>query len=565
MRTLEPGLHLRSYRLIHRLGRGGDGDVWLAVDTRGREVALKARPRGDGSDEQRLRREFERLRTLRLPSVIRVLDVGADQGYTFFTMEVARGLSFDRYVAEAPSLDARVRRAAQAGAGVAHALAGIHRLGLAHRDLKPANVMVDAHGVVTLLDFGNVRFGNAQDDSGEFLGTLSYMAPEQRLGLPHDHRVDCYALGVTLYTALTGTPASLGAPGRPRTSLALLGREVPLGLAWLVDRLLALDPARRPTAEEAEAVMTAVARGEPLPPAPWPEPPSYAGDPSPLLNSSGVVSGAAGSGRRRMVAEARWQWYRRGYRSFAGLCREDTPYGALRSVLTELFATPDPTERRRLAGEDGPALAAIWPDLPVPVRALSWPPDAHDVALSLARVFGRVAPAAIVLWDLDRADPGTQAVLPTLAAALPDRIRLWGTSRRPVPGLRRIAPPGWGPDQEAMILPELLPDGTAPVGPAGLTPLHSMARAWCALARWRGEAGPAFPPPLPLVALAVLDEPFPRKVAELLVGDLGQLIEAGHLGPPRGAQARMRGVGPEARPTLAPAKPSTASAAINPR
>lgn len=530
MRPLEPGLTLRAYRLQHRLGRGGDGDVWLAVDTYGGEVALKARPREDGEQEQRLRREFERLRTLRLPSVIRVLDVGTDQGYVFFTMEVARGLPFDRYVNEAPSLAERVRRLASAGAGIAHALVGIHRLGLAHRDLKPANVMVGEDGRVTVLDFGAMRFGAAVDESGNFAGTIAYMAPEQRISLPHDARVDRYALGVMLHEALSGSPASLAQPGRPRSSLLLLGPEVPRALAHLVEGLTALDPDERPAAEEAERVLNAVARGEELPPVPWPSPLRYSGDPSPLLAGSAAVVGPPGSGRRRMVQEARWLWYRRGYRSVAGAATPEYPFGALRALLAALFSGRSPDQRRRLAGDEAPLLQALWPELPVPV----WnpPPDAPQpdaVAVALARVLARSAPVAVVLWEADEADPGTAEVISHLCGLLAPRVLLWATSRRALPGLMAVSPAPWSAEREAEALAELLPPGAIlPPGPAR-TPLESAARAWRVLAATRGERGPAAEIPDGLVRLSVLDDPFPLAVASALTEDAQDLRAAGHL------------------------------------
>ena len=89
MRPLETGLHLRSWRLEHRIGRGGHGDVWLASGSKGQQAALKIRPHTDDADALRFRKEFERLRTLRLPGVIRVLGTGADQGYIYFAMAFA--------------------------------------------------------------------------------------------------------------------------------------------------------------------------------------------------------------------------------------------------------------------------------------------------------------------------------------------------------------------------------------------------------------------------------------------------------------------------------------------
>lgn len=530
VRPLEPGLSLRAYRLQRRLGRGGDGDVWLAVDTQGNEVALKARPREDGAQEQRLRREFERLRTLRLPNVIRVLDVGTDQGYVFFAMEVARGRPFDRYVNEPRELGERVRRLCAAGAGIAHALAGMHRLGLAHRDLKPANVLVAEDGRVTILDFGAMRFGAGQDESGNFAGTIAYMAPEQRVGLPNDERVDRYALGVMLHEALSGAPASSQQPGRPRATLLRLGPQVPLALAHLVDGLCALDPEERPSAEHAERVLDALASGRPLPPTPWPNPLRYAGDASPLLQQSAAVVGSPGSGRRRMVQEARWLWHRRGYRSVAGACSPDRPYGALRALLAALLAARTPEQRRRVAGDEAPLLQAIWPELPVPVwDPLPEAPRPDALAVALSRVLSREAPLAVVLWDLDEADPGTAAVVGHLCGLLPKRVLLWATSRRPWPGLATVAPPSWSPEREIEALSELVPDDmTLPLG-VGTTPLETACRGWSALATLRGAPGPARETPEGLVRLSILDDPFPLTVARALCREVDSLWAAGHL------------------------------------
>ena len=121
LRPLAPGFSLRSYRLERRLGVGAAGEVWLARDSRGQPVALKASARTDEQQEVAFRREFEQLRTLRLPNVVRVFDCGIDQGYVFFTMDVAEGEPFDRYVQRGSSLASQVRLLAGAGAQVARA------------------------------------------------------------------------------------------------------------------------------------------------------------------------------------------------------------------------------------------------------------------------------------------------------------------------------------------------------------------------------------------------------------------------------------------------------------
>lgn len=535
-------MHLRGFRLEYILGRGGDGEVWAARDTQGQRVALKARPRSDVETDRRILQEYERLRTLRIPNVVQVLTVDSDQGYVFFTMELAPGDPLDRYVAQATTLVDRVRRTAWAGAGIARALAGIHRLRLAHRDIKPANVLIEAQTregedrppQIVVLDFGTSRAGVgrvAEDDEG-LVGTPHYMAPEQRIGLPADERVDLYALGVSLHEALSGQPAGTWTVGRPRPSLLLLGRAVPLALASLVDRLLSLDPADRPSAEEAQDILERVADGRSLPPAAWPSPTQFRGDASRLLESSAVVVGNVGSGRRRLVQEARWLWFRRGCRSLAGSCSGDRPWGGLSRLLRELLRPLTPEDARALVGAEAQDLYALDSGLlPTGMPKLSGPPDPARVGRALARVLSRAGPLAIVLWDVDDADPGTARALPMLARSLGPEDRLWATARRPGFSLRTIVPPAWGSSDHGAVQAELAPDLPALPLPPGLVPgpLLSTALAWSQLAAARDGLGVGVPPPPGLEPLALLESPFPRSVAERLTNQVPALLVSGHL------------------------------------
>ena len=172
MRSLEPGTKLRAYTLEHRIGRGGEGDVWFARDISGYPVAIKARLNTDDRDAQRFRAEFARLRTTRIPGVVHVLDAGADQGYLFFTMEVAEGVPFDQYMAPLTDpvdrMEAVCRERALARAGE------YPPSRLAHRDIKPANVHLSGQGETlsaVVLDFGTHHFGHQQDDTDATRGT----------------------------------------------------------------------------------------------------------------------------------------------------------------------------------------------------------------------------------------------------------------------------------------------------------------------------------------------------------------------------------------------------------
>ncbi len=534
MRPLENGLYLRSWRLEHRIGRGGHGDVWMATNRRGEQVALKIRPHTDDDEGLRFRKEFERLRTLRLPGVIRVLDTGADQGYVYFAMELAHGQRLDRFLDASRSTGERIRRAVDAAAGVARILASVHQMQLAHRDIKPVNVHVEADPTrgtlqVTLLDFGTHRFGSVRDEDGELHGTPAYMAPEQRLGMPHDHRADCYSLGVLLYEAISNQDNNTHPVGRSRPSLTLIGPEVPLAVADLVDRLLRLDPATRPTAAEAEAVLRAVSLGIPLAPAPWPRPISHVGDPATLLAGSGVVVGQPGTGAKRLVNEARWQWYSKGYRSLAALCVPDEIYGAWGTILDELFREQDPEQRRRLAGSTGPTLRAIWPGLPILVDTpLPVRPGPEQVGSAICEVLDRCPPLAIVLWDLDRADSGTRIVTQALAERKLKQVHLWGTSAVPFEGLDTIDPPPWNAAAAQAAWADLVPN-TPPPKETSEHPVAGLTAAWRAFADERRLPRPPGNIPVGLTRLSVLVQPFPRSVAVRMAPDLDRLVEAGHL------------------------------------
>ena len=140
-------------------------------------------------------------------------------------------------------------------------MAAAHGVGVIHRDIKPANILLDANGNATVTDFGIalVTSRPARELLGSTAGTPHYMSPEQSLGEPVDGRSDVYALGIVLYEMLTGTRPF---PGRDATEViaqrisAPIPKvserepETPVALVRLVDRMLAKDPAGRPTAAE---------------------------------------------------------------------------------------------------------------------------------------------------------------------------------------------------------------------------------------------------------------------------------------------------------------------------
>lgn len=256
---------IRGYDLVRELGRGGQGDVYEAIQrATHRVVALKTLRFGRyASDRDRLRfeREVDVVANLRHPNIVTLYESGESGGQRYFAMEFVRGQPLDRYLAEArPDITHTVELFRRISGAVAHA----HRNGVVHRDLKPRNVLVDRDGEPHVLDFGLARGGGRaflKDGSpvtvtGEFMGTLAYAAPEQFSDSAHiDSPADVYALGVMLYEALTGRQphdssvdfsallrsVQESEPCHPRT----LRRDMDRDLETIILRCLDRDPARR--------------------------------------------------------------------------------------------------------------------------------------------------------------------------------------------------------------------------------------------------------------------------------------------------------------------------------
>ena len=254
------------FRIERQVGRGGLGAVYRAVDCRtGVIVALKMLPHApDPSSTRRLRREFDALKHLDHPNIVRVLDVGEMDGIPWLSMEYVDGMALREWLVVAgrpkllepePDADApegvdldvlfeepdsgallaaarahrfrietgleamltdeeqieqnnpdRLHALCEALAQVCDGLSFIHTRGLLHRDVKPGNVLVRQDRRATLVDFGLAkRMTDAEiTDHGHVVGTYRYMSPEQAQGEPLDRRSDLYSLGATLYELLAG-------------------------------------------------------------------------------------------------------------------------------------------------------------------------------------------------------------------------------------------------------------------------------------------------------------------------------------------------------------------------
>lgn len=262
------------YRLLERIGRGGMGEVWRALDeSLGRQVAVKClKPMGPRHEpsylrvlRERFRREARVAAALQHRGITVIHDFGECEGVLYLVMELLDGRNLSELLEDTGGLPLTLPDILEIAEQVAASLAYTHRQGVVHRDLKPANIMRLADGTVKICDFGIARLGDSLSYSSSFssrltgtgiaMGTPHYMSPEQIGGGPVDHRSDLYSLGCVLYEIATGAPpfgmddawaVLVGhrdtAPVPPRTHRP----DLPEAFERIVLDLLAKDPDDRP-------------------------------------------------------------------------------------------------------------------------------------------------------------------------------------------------------------------------------------------------------------------------------------------------------------------------------
>jgi serine/threonine-protein kinase len=222
------GRQVQQYQFTEKLGAGGMGEIYKALDTRlSRTVAIKVLPSARSGDPDRRRRflqEAQAASGLNHPSIITIHDVISEGDTEFMVMEYVHGKTLNDLI---PKGGLRVPLVIKYALQMADALSTAHAAGIVHRDLKPANVMVTESGLVKILDFGLAKLTDPSvipdDDStrtiansapltveGSILGTVSYMSPEQAQGKKVDTRSDIFSFGAVLYEMATGRRAFEG-------------------------------------------------------------------------------------------------------------------------------------------------------------------------------------------------------------------------------------------------------------------------------------------------------------------------------------------------------------------
>src|SRR5580693_5441149 len=264
---------LGPYRLLDRIGEGGMGVVYLGRDPEQRSVAIKvlrSAVAADPNARRRLAREVETMRRVRSPFVAEVLDTDVAGDTPYIVTRYVPGRTLDEVVTQdGPLTGARLARLAS---GLAEALAAIHAAGVVHRDLKPGNVMlVNSDPVV--IDFGIAQALDSTrlTQTGMFMGTPGYLAPEVIEGQPASAAADVHAWGGTVAYAATGRPP-FGTGSYETIFYRIVNGQpdlagVPAPLAELLGGALRRNPAARPAAAQLCALATGldVAALQPVP------------------------------------------------------------------------------------------------------------------------------------------------------------------------------------------------------------------------------------------------------------------------------------------------------------
>ncbi|MDQ3820809.1 MAG: serine/threonine protein kinase [Acidobacteriota bacterium] len=269
--NISKGTQIGRYEIRSKLGSGGMGEVYLALDTElARTVALKILPAEFTKDHKRLQRFFQEARAasaLNHPNILTVHEIGQADSVRSIATEIVDGETLRERLLRSPMT---VAEALDVATQTASALAAAHKAGIVHRDIKPENIMIRGDRFVKVLDFGLAKLTERQPMSqvdtsaptralvntepGVVMGTAYYMSPEQAKGLEVDARTDIWSLGVLLYEMLTGRPPFTGETTAdvtaailktPHAPLTTYSREVPTKLEEIVEKTLEKDREER--------------------------------------------------------------------------------------------------------------------------------------------------------------------------------------------------------------------------------------------------------------------------------------------------------------------------------
>ncbi|MEZ4385052.1 MAG: protein kinase [Nannocystaceae bacterium] len=527
---------LGDYRITRRIGRGGMGAVYEAVDSRGDVVALKTLRGFSPAMLYHLKNEFRALSGVTHPNLVGLDKLYVTGTQAYFTMEMVDGVDLVRYVRrDAPRGfvdDALVGRLRKVLAQLVDAVGCLHSAGKLHRDLKPSNVLVTAKGRAVVLDFGLARdiseVSTLSSSNESFVGTPAYMAPELASGDSLSEAGDWYGVGVILYEALVGAlpfegngfqvlldKCRVAAPRVEKSAVA-----APADLVQLCNRLLERDPSLRPEFAEIRALV-----GDPAS-ATLPREPGS----SSVIGREGqiealwrlcdqvrddgrprvaCVSGESGIGKSALLQEFVAEAQRRlGAAVIVGRCytSESVPYRALDPLI------------------DG--ITRILVEFP-PEESAAFAPPERQALVRLFPVLGRVTG----FTPLPGEEPLTEDVHEIQRRAVAGLRRLLGALGHDRPLVLVIDDLQWSDDDSAVLLRELLVASDAPALLV-VVGIRDEAVEDNVVLRLLGESAAA--PELSRIHLGPLGEPEARRLVASLAGveaddpRLGPLIgEAG--------------------------------------